>query len=341
MSYLTKADRWRTRLVLGAGVWSVAAAAVGVIWGVSEAGFPFGVNDPRAAETGSFFPSARPGVAGAVTTAIGIAGVALAVALCRRRATRAFTWMAWTLAIVLLLFVPDIRVLQNFAYVFFGYLGLIDAATGWMLVSILGGVLWAGAAATSAAAQSQSDVSARQPTGGVRGRACLRCGTGITLAAAVLALPYPVVRISWALGLPLGVPASAVQNAEPMLRIGEAGLGLLAIGGGILTLGLIRPWGQTFPCWLPGLAGRPVPIWLAVVPGAWAAIIISAAGLRLLVWTLQDPPDPSNWGASGPGLFFLPWGLSVAAATYAYWRRRVGVHRQRSGPSPDQSSNPR
>ena len=52
-------------------------------------------------------------------------------------------------AVTFLLLVPDIRILQNFAYLFFGYLGLVDAATGWMLAAMVGGVLWAGAAAAN------------------------------------------------------------------------------------------------------------------------------------------------------------------------------------------------
>lgn len=322
MTHPTGVEKWRARLVAAAGIWSAAAAAVGLIWATTGTGFPFGVNDPRAVETGSFFPDAQPGPAGVATVAIGIFGVALAVALYRFRGAP-LTGLAGTFAVVLLLLVPDIRIIQNFAYLFFGYVGLIDAATGWMLAAILGGVLWAGAAATSAAVRLRCDPSATGAFGPASGVDRPRWGTAVTIAAALLALPYPMVRISWALGVPLGVPPAMIENADPTLRIGEAGLGLLAVGGAVLTLGLIRPWGRAFPRWLPALSGRPVPIWLAVVPGAWAAIIISAAGLRLTVWTIQTPPDPSSWGASGPGLFFLPWGLSVAAATYAYWRRRT------------------
>jgi hypothetical protein len=36
-------------------------------------------------------------------------------------------------------------------------------------------------------------------------------------------------------------------------------LTLLAILGGVLSLGLIKPWGLVYPRWIPLLAGRRVP----------------------------------------------------------------------------------
>ena len=105
-----------------------------------------------------------------------------------------------------------------------------------------------------------------------------------------------------------------------MLRVGESLLGGLALMGAALTIGLTRPWGTRFPGWLPLLGGRPVPVWFAVVPGAWAAVVIVQAGLRILAWTItgDTPITSQNWGAGVPGLFWLPWGAAVGAATYAY-----------------------
>jgi hypothetical protein len=315
---------WRDAVVYGAGLWSAGVAAVGLMWAMTGSGFPFGVNDARAREAGSLFVGAEPRTAGLTVAVLGLLGVGTVVIASRRRGVRSVTAAAWAFAIALLLLVPDVRMIQNFAYLFFGYLGKIDAATLWMLAAIAGGVLWAGVAMANAMARPRAStrpaaVTRSAPWHGPR------WGRAVTIAAAVLALPYPAVRISWALGIPLGVPDSYVDGADLMLRVGEAGLGLLAIGGAVLTLGLIRPWGEVFPRWMPGLGGRPVPVWVAVVPGAWAAILISAAGLRLAVWTVLDS-DWSQWGTGGPGLFFLPWGLTVGAATYGYWIRRTAAH---------------
>jgi hypothetical protein len=45
-----------------------------------------------------------------------------------------------------------------------------------------------------------------------------------------------------------------------------AALATLAVGGAILTLGLIQRWGEVFPRWIPFVGGKRVPISLAVVP---------------------------------------------------------------------------
>jgi hypothetical protein len=110
-----------------------------------------------------------------------------------------------------------------------------------------------------------------------------------------------------------------------MLRVGESLLGGLAVGGAVLTIGLIRPWGTTFPSWVPVLGARPVPVWLAVGPAAWAAFLIVQAGLRVLAWSLTGLSSltTDSWGTSAPGLFWLPWGLTLGAATYAYAAHRT------------------
>jgi uncharacterized protein DUF202 len=41
--------------------------------------------------------------------------------------------------------------------------------------------------------------------------------------------------------------------------------------------------------------------------------------------------DPRNWAAWIGGLIWLPWGLTLAAATYAYHRRRRADRAVRSG----------
>jgi hypothetical protein len=112
-----------------------------------------------------------------------------------------------------------------------------------------------------------------------------RWGRWATYAAAAQALPYPIVRISWGLGIPLGVPAASLEGSSLSLRIGESLLGGLAVGGAFLTLGLTKQWGEVFPYWIPYLGGRRVPIWFAVVPAAWAAAVMSQAGLRVALWT--------------------------------------------------------
>lgn len=289
--------------------WSAFTALLGIGWATGVVPFPFGVDDPRRGEVGSLFENADPQTMGLVTAGVGLFGVVLAVALGRFR-------RAWPLAAILsaglLVAVPDIRVLQNFAYLFFGVTKLWDLGLAACVFSMVGGALWAVVAVTHRRAR---------PTDQAR---IERWRKPVTYAAALLALPYPVVRISWALGIPLGIPPSMLDENDLVLRLGETGLGLLAIGGAVLTLGLVRPWGETFPRWIPFAGGRRVPVWFAVVPAIAAALMIAQAGLRVTAWAIAstDPITATSWGSGGPGLFFVPWAVAVALAAYAYYRHR-------------------
>ena len=81
----------------------------------------------------------------------------------------------------------------------------------------------------------------------------------------------------WRLALGFGVP---VGFTGPMAdRYGAPGwitpyviaLSLLSEGLALLTLGLVQPWGEVVPRWIPFLGGRRIPTMAAVVPAALGA----------------------------------------------------------------------
>ncbi|MFI7066501.1 hypothetical protein ACIBL3_36275 [Kribbella sp. NPDC050124] len=171
---------------------------------------------------------------------------------------------------------------------------------------------------------------------GARGR-CLRCGRPgaswtrpeaarrwgfwATIVAVLCPMPYALLRMTWLLPNPIGFDADEL-NAEPGIKLFGLGLGLIALTSGIVTLGLIRPWGEVWPRWIPIVAGRPVPPKAAVVPGAVAAtlLLVASASLIGLLWT----PDAST-AENVLYLLILPfplWGASLAVATAAYHYRR-------------------
>ncbi|MGW1340410.1 hypothetical protein ACWCOV_05105 [Kribbella sp. NPDC002412] len=171
---------------------------------------------------------------------------------------------------------------------------------------------------------------------GARGR-CLRCGRPgaswtrpqaarrwgfwATIVAVLCPMPYALLRMTWLLPNPIGFDADEL-NAEPGLKLFGLGLGLIALTSGIVTLGLIRPWGEVWPRWIPIVAGRPVPLQAAVVPGAVAAtlLLVASASLVGLLWR----PDSSTV-ENLLDLLVLPfplWGASLAVATAAYYYRR-------------------
>ena len=103
-----------------------------------------------------------------------------------------------------------------------------------------------------------------------------------------------------------------------------AGLGAFAVVGAVLTVGLVRPWGERFPRWMLGLAGRRVPVRLAVVPAALLAVAVTAASLALFsqaqFWVIMGGLNP----ASMPMGLWAVWGPALGAAALAYQLRRRG-----------------
>lgn len=99
-----------------------------------------------------------------------------------------------------------------------------------------------------------------------------------------------------------------------------AWLGTFAIIGAILTLGLVQRWGERFPRWLPGLAGRPVPVRLAVVPALVVSALVTSAGLGL---TSNASRFTGGFWFYLPQLLWPVWGVALAAAALAYHLRRT------------------
>lgn len=169
-----------------------------------------------------------------------------------------------------------------------------------------------------------------------RGR-CLRCGRPgaswtrpesarrwgfwATIVAVLCPMPYALLRMTWLLPNPIGFDADEL-NAEPGIKLFGLGLGVIALTAGIVTLGLIRPWGEVWPRWIPFVAGRPVPIKAAVIPGTVAAtlLLVSSPSLIGLLWSSNAPTTENVLF-----LLILPfplWGAAVALATAAYYYRR-------------------
>jgi hypothetical protein len=116
----------------------------------------------------------------------------------------------------------------------------------------------------------------------------------------------------------------------PDIWLAGAMLASVAVCGAMLTLGLVRPWGEVYPRWIPYLRGRPVRPRTAVVPGSLVAILVFTAGLHAIrAQLLGYYPENSglgedNWGTTAPGLLWPVWGAALAAAVLSYHLRRRG-----------------
>ncbi len=155
--------------------------------------------------------------------------------------------------------------------------------------------------------------------------------------AMVVPVFYALTRYAWALGFPLGM-------SEEYLRRGQAsgtwigGLFLANFGlvGAVLMLGLVHRWGEVFPRWMIGLAGRRVPIALALVPASLVSVLLIVGGIAIWSGLAQMAAGLAAGGAEGQGLIgeivfqvgptllFPVWGAALAVATLGYYYRRRG-----------------
>jgi hypothetical protein len=94
-------------------------------------------------------------------------------------------------------------------------------------------------------------------------------------------------------------------------------------------LGLVQRWGEVFPPWMLGLAGKRVPIALAAVPASIVSVLLMVAGIT--IWSDYDQMAHAAAGSGqdvrivvGPTLLFPVWGAALAVATLAYTYRRRG-----------------
>ncbi|AVT37068.1 hypothetical protein [Plantactinospora sp. BB1] len=316
-----------------------------LVWSVTGRGYPFGAADPDGSGSLLWRVPAKVGAPVFAVLLLGAAVTALAMtgphAVRLRGAARlVLLGYGWLVVAGLLLVVPDVQVLTYLGYapmliggLPFGwppveYSELFTLALGYKVFSVAAGLLLA-----------RTILSWQFRTAGACGRCGRRPGAeGWTSAesaarwgrravgvAAVIPVLYAVVRLAWAVGIPLGITDEFLRE---MHRTGLvwAGAGLAAFGlvGAVLTLGLVQRWGERFPRWMIGLAGRRVPITLAVVPATGVAVAITAAGLALYGQPeLLDELRDSTLMVV-PMLLWPVWGVALGAATLAYHLRRRG-----------------
>jgi hypothetical protein len=345
---------WPRWAPYAAVAWSLIYAALGVYWAVSGSGFPYA---PVLAPN---FPGPLAGRFGqtpawAIVITAGIPAAALGAAMLSRcprilgvRALRPlFITAGGLITAVLLLLMTDMMLLIMFGYTAYGVFAIIKGdpfgqtflkgLTEWPLLHQLlcftGGFLWLGATisyARRSGAACQHCGRRDGPAGWTSPDNARRWGRIAVAVAMVAPLFYALTRYAWALGIPLGM-------TDERLRVGQeagiwiSGLFLATFGlvGALLMLGLVQRWGEVFPRWMIGLAGRRVPIALAVVPAAVVAVLLVVGGIS--IWSGYNQmavnaaaTGEDAWIVVGPTLLFPLWGAALAAATLSYYfRRRV------------------
>ncbi len=247
-----------------------------------------------------------------------------------------------------------LALLMNFGYIPYGMFSLLTGtgygmsvlsqwarwATIHQLLCLVGGFLWLAATLIYARKSAGACLYCGRRDGAVGWQSpdqAARWGRIAVYVAMVPPILYALTRYAWALGIPLGM-------SNEYLRQGQAsgtwvsGLFLATFGlvGALLMLGLVQRWGEVFPHWMIGLAGRRVPIALAVVPAALVSVLLTVGGI---VIGSALSPMASNlattgaegfdlvWGLIvqvGPTLLSPVWGIALAVATLGYYYRRRG-----------------
>lgn len=141
--------------------------------------------------------------------------------------------------------------------------------------------------------------------------------------------PSGVWRTLVGLGVPLGW-SEAHLRLERIPGFGTAyvlALTGLSLGAAALTLGLVYPWGQRLPGWLPAVGGRRIPRWMVAAAAISGAVVVTCLiVLSILNWSqvsgFADRPG-SAW-ALLMVCCYLPaclWPVLLLAVLYAYLRR--------------------
>ncbi|WP_240489819.1 hypothetical protein [Actinomadura atramentaria] len=150
--------------------------------------------------------------------------------------------------------------------------------------------------------------------------------------AALTTLPSGLWRLPLAFGysMGLGPDVSQTLGAPGWGSAYIVALSVLAEGLAFLTLGLVRPWGERWPRWVPFAGGRPIAVRSAVVPAVLGGFAITALAVAYLAAAILG--NGPGEGSHGPALWLMyacyapliAWGPLLLAVTLHYYRRRTG-----------------
>ncbi len=349
-------SNWQGWTPYAAVAWSLIYAALGIYWTASGRGFPYtseSMSDPLGPLLGQF----GFGVAWVVVILAGLPAAAMGMAMLRRVRGKAlrplFITAGALLAALLLLFMAGFSLLPALGYIPFTIFRLLtggDTAfylkeiAQWTMVHqllcLIGGFLWlAATVAYSRASGEACPYCGRRdgPEGWTNPRQAAHWGRIAVYVSLVAPIFYALTRYAWALGFPLGMSEEYLhrgqQNGTWIAGLFLANFGLV---GAVLMLGLVQRWGEVFPRWMIGLAGRRVPIALAIIPASLVSVLLIVGGTA--IWSDLNRMTaalasigPGRLGLIGgiifqvgPTLLFPVWGLALAVGTLGYYFRRRG-----------------
>ena len=345
-------QRWAPYAAVG---WSLIYAVLGITWAVSGRGFPYGGEaDPMGPLLGQFGPVAGWAVVILAGLPAAVMGWAMLKGVRGKVLRPLLIIIGVLLAGALLLLMVGLDLLVLVGYIPYTIRGLLMGSgfaasilPGWtqwatihQIVCLVGGFLWLAATVvyTRRSADACLACGRREgPEGWTASERAARWGRTSTYVGLVAPVFYAFTRYAWWLGWPLGMSREYWQQGqEKGLWVSGLFLATFGLVGAVLTLGLVQRWGERFPRWMIGLAGRRVPIGLAVIPAALVSVLIGVGGIGIVASTAQMMANMQAAGVTGselagglafqlgPALLFPLWGVALAVATLGYYFRRRG-----------------
>lgn len=348
-----------------ASAWSLFLLVMSVLWGLGIVASPLAGSEEW---TFTSMIAALPGpfaglIIGSVSLLSFVGSAALLTAtrlrqrLFDRGGARVLGVVVLAFAAVVTVMLTDTLLLAYLGYALSLQFPPIPAPVIWQGVMLLGPLLWiivwAGAEKTSRRIHEDShrhstetvhveDSAAGHRRANVDGTGRVGRSTSVTASAKIAVVVavivpgfYALTRVLWAVGIPFGLSEGLYDEGQ---RVGlwhsGLALALAAIGGILLTLGLIQRWGERLPTWLGPLGGKRVPITLATIPATIVSLAIFTGGVGLVRTIFSGTPEifaDSWWVTIGPTLLFPLWAVALGWATFAYRERRLAAEAGASG----------
>ncbi|WP_100112601.1 hypothetical protein [Streptomyces alboflavus] len=162
-----------------------------------------------------------------------------------------------------------------------------------------------------------------------------RWAMGLAYALPLLLLPSCLWRLPFALHFEMG---QAQEGGMPAYWVSipyVLGLSALSEVIAVLTIGLVRGWGEVAPAWIPVIGGRRVRPMAAVVPAVVGGLILTllftsvpiGGGRSLTLHGVVDTVGYTNdaWETLATVCItpIAAWGPITIALAIAYYRRRT------------------